>query len=67
MMIKCECGNDIGTYSERDGKVMLAVGGLVLRDAWGWCAKCGRDWAWNASEKRLEQLIEKIIDNRKII
>lgn len=59
--IQCSnCGADIGEYTERDNKVMLQIGPVVLSDAWGWCGKCGKSWAWNSSDKQLDQLLERV-------
>lgn len=66
-IIYCECGAEIGSYTERDGHVFLLVGNYRIRDAWGWCNVCGASWVFNTSEKQLGKLIRKLIDARQEI
>jgi len=65
--VKCVgCGVVIGNYISAtpplDGRppyVCIRVGGAVLRMASGWCAQCGADWHWRASDKTMERLMSR--------
>ena len=60
-VVLCQaCGGVIGNYvNGQDGRVMIRVGTVTLRDAWGWCG-CGEQWIFHSSDKQLEKLIEKL-------
>lgn len=66
-IIVCTCGAEIGCYTEHDGHIYLLSGNLRIRDEWGWCDRCGREWIFNSSEKKLEALIQKLIDDKPMI
>lgn len=67
-VICMQCGNEIGNYQPVDGKIVLLIGGTVpVRDAWGWCPKCGMEWQWHSSDKDLDRLIQRKIERQKLL
>ena len=54
------CGAVIGEYANGpDRAVWLRVGHLLLSSANGIC-ECGKRWSWCASDKKMEDLLERI-------
>jgi len=61
-----ECKTALAYYVRgQDGRVWVLVGNLVLSSAHGRCV-CGAEWHWVASEKRLEDLLERLRALREV-
>ena len=65
--IQCEhCGETVGEWFEiKDphGKVAgvwAKIGGVFALSVSGRCGKCGKAFHWNAADKRLERLLERL-------
>lgn len=64
--VRCECGAQIGHYTTGpDGKTWLSINGMVLDMARGVCSVCGEKWHWTVSDKQLEALIKRMVENRR--
>ena len=59
------CGLEIGNLIMVKGEELVQLGGLVVRDVNGNCAKCGRPFNYSLNERRLERLIQSVTERRK--
>lgn len=60
--IKCPCGQVLGTITAVEGFEMIHVGGVVARSIVGFCAACGEQFYWHASDRVLARLINRIVE-----
>jgi hypothetical protein len=58
------CGAPIGCYTERDGKVQLQVGALIVDWAHGVC-QCGEPFHWRSHDWTLNHLVNRVLEIRK--
>lgn len=59
--VHCQkCGQRIGKYTKKDDKVYILVGHALLKDAWGWCHRCGEEWYWHESDQQMDRLLERL-------
>jgi len=65
--IQCEhCGEKVGEWLEiRDHRgavvgVWAKIGALFLLSVSGRCGKCGKEFHWNAADKMLARLLERM-------
>jgi len=59
------CGAEIGHYVQVGRRVCLHVGALVLLTLDGTCAVCGASFHFDASMKRLDDLIARMKARRE--
>jgi hypothetical protein len=65
-MVVCgNCMSKIGVYQHGpDNRIWLRLeNGLLVRDMSAVCS-CGAPWFWHSSDKALEDLVRKSIENR---
>ena len=67
-MVTCpKCGNEIGREYVIDEVVFLDVGGVLVRRLEASCKQCGGDIFWVVPDVRLQRLIKRVMDSRKMI
>ena len=60
-LVCCKCGAVIGVYtSGDDGRVWLQIGNVSLYAAHGCCVLCDGEYHWNASDRLLHDLVDRI-------
>lgn len=66
--IKCErCKIEIGKYVSIGETEFLQMGGGLAREFHGVCAGCGLEIHWSVSDRKLEQLIERVKKNSNML
>lgn len=60
-----ECGLVVGRYFRHENKICLVTETLIIEDGWCWCRLCLTRFYWHSSEKKLDQLIDNVLTNRK--
>jgi len=55
----CKCGNEIGVEVECQSGVYLQHGGSILREAHGYCLRCGRPFHWSIPDRIMERMVRR--------
>ena len=58
-LICSRCGLEIGRFVTIEGDEMIQIGGLVVAELDGNCARCGQAFHYSLNAKRLERLIRR--------
>ncbi len=61
-IVRCKCGEPIGSITIRGNIEFLHVGGILAREVHGICAVCGQYFNWSVSDRLLERIIDKITE-----
>ncbi len=59
------CGLEIGRLIAVEGEDLVQLGGLVVQDMNGNCANCGQPFRYSLNGRRLERLIQTVMENRE--
>jgi len=66
-IVKCaKCGNEIGREYYIDDIIFLDCGGAIVRQMQGNCKQCGSAFVFATSDLRLERLIKRVLERKKV-
>jgi len=55
----CKCGNEIGVEVEIKSVVYIRCSGLILREAHGYCLRCGLPFHWSIPDRIMERMVKR--------
>lgn len=60
-----ECKAILGEVQEYNGITLVRVGSVPVREMRGFCPRCGTAFHWCVSDRMLERLIKKVVENER--
>ena len=64
IVITCsKCHSELGLLITINGIEFLQIGGVLLRQAHGVCAQCGREIHWSVPDRKFELLMQRTMDS----
>lgn len=64
-LVCSQCQRKIGNIVFVSSEEFLQLGGIILREAHGNCIQCGAGFHYSLNEKRLKQIIQRVMSHQE--